>query len=207
MSNFTPCMVKLANKDCVVIGGGKVAARKVISLLHAKCHVKVISPELCSGLKEIIDQCTYEKRMFQKDDTRGAFLVVAATNSKAINMEIYKESVDSVPFLNIVDDQQLSNFFLPSVVERGPLQIAISTTGTSPLVTKNIKQKVEALFGPEYEPYLKIIGELRKEIIETVGDSDEKKRLLLKLSSEELLVAFQENDAVGIDNFISDLWN
>ncbi|MDG5786189.1 bifunctional precorrin-2 dehydrogenase/sirohydrochlorin ferrochelatase [Evansella sp. AB-P1] len=206
MSEFTPCMVKLANKRCTVIGGGKVAFRKIVALLSSHCKVKVISPFLCPELEEIISQCEYEQRPYKKGDTEGAFIVVAATDKKEINMDIYHDAIDHVPFLNIVDDQSLSNFFIPSILQRGPLQIAISTTGASPIVTKKIFDKLANTFGEEYEPYLKKIKEVRNEILMHVKDPAEKKAMLKRLSEDELLDAFMQKDEQRIQSFIRSVW-
>ncbi|ADU29154.1 precorrin-2 dehydrogenase/sirohydrochlorin ferrochelatase family protein [Evansella cellulosilytica] len=204
MAKFTPCMVKLNGKKAVVVGGGKVAYRKVQQLLSNQCKVKVISPDLCDELDSIIDQCDYENRSYVNGDTEGSFIVIAATNDKAINEAIY-EDAQQAPFINIVDNQKLSNFFLPAVVDRGALQIAISTTGTSPIFTKKIREQLETLFGTEYEAYLEKIGELRQDIIKQAKNVSQKKELLEQLTDDELLEAFRENDETKIEAYISNI--
>ncbi|MBU9711889.1 precorrin-2 dehydrogenase/sirohydrochlorin ferrochelatase family protein [Evansella tamaricis] len=210
MSDFKPCMVNLTGKKSVVVGGGTVAARKVAGLLDAGCHVKVISPFLCEELRERIGEFEFEQRKFESGDTAGAFVVIAATDSPEVNKRVCDEGRDHVPFLNIVDNQELSNFFFPTVVERGPLQIAISTTGTSPSVAKKIRVKLEKEFGIEYQEYLETIGKLRSDIIKKCHDlgmdSDVKKALLRQLAEDEWLDAFKAGDQKKVDALIAGVW-
>lgn len=162
---YYPVMLNLENKNCVVVGGGKVATRKIASLMQAKANITVVSPEFT---KEILqwneaNLLSIKKKPFDTDDVKDAFLVVAATNSSQINLQVF-DALNPNQLINIVDHPELCNFIVPTTIHRGKLTIAISTSGSSPLLAKKIKLDLEEILDDSYEQYLNFLDEARKEI-------------------------------------------
>lgn len=183
---YYPVFVNLKKKRCVVVGGGKVAERKVLSLLDAGANVTVISPELTSTLEKHKDigRIKHVKRHYKSGDLKDAFLVIAATSDKGINSKVSRDA----PFLvNVVDTPELANFIVPSVVRRGPMTIAISTSGASPAVAKTVRKELELLYNRDFGQFLTFLGQLRKKAIRDIPDDKKRERFLKEVASKEIL--------------------
>lgn len=180
MTEYYPVFLNLKNKLCVVIGGGKVAERKVISLLKAGAKVKIISPEVTETLKKLIQtrDIQWEKRPYQEEDLKEAFLVIAATSSPEVQVRVFQEAEEKGIPCNVVDKPELCSFIVPSVVQRGDLLIAISTGGASPAVARRIREKLESLFGEEYTIYLRLMRKIREKVLAKNLSPEEKERKL-----------------------------
>lgn len=181
MANY-PIMVNLENKDCVVVGGGRVATRKIANLLEAKAKVVVVSISSSVEIKEWAkaNLLHWKKKEFEKDDVKKAFLVIAATDSLETNRQVY-DSVSANQLINVVDVPNLCNFTVPTVLRRGKLAIAVSTTGGSPLLAKKIKQDLSEIYDDSYEQYLEFLDVTRKDIIAKISDYRVKSILLQHL--------------------------
>lgn len=142
-----PLFLKLENEKCLVIGGGVIAERKTLSLIESGAAVTLISPDITNKLDELIKQniVHYYNRLFKRGDTNGFFLVIAATNSTAVNQIIYDEAVFSQTLINCVDDPENCNFYVPAQVKRGDLQIAISTSGKLPLFAGRFRKFLDSI--------------------------------------------------------------
>lgn len=181
---YYPAFLNLRDRLCVVIGGGRVAERKVLALLEAKARVKVISPELTQTLVELFNEkkITWEKREYREGDLEGAWLVIAATNDPEIQKKVLEEAEKRKIFCNVVDVPELCSFIVPSVIRRGDLVLAISTSGSSPAVARRIRETLERLFGWEYEVYLKLMKSLREQILNMQLSPEEKEQKLQRLA-------------------------
>ena len=184
--NYYPAFLDLRGKKAVVVGGGRIAERKVISLMKAGAEVTVISPSLTSRLS----RAKYDKRIshlsrgYRKGDLRGSFLVIAATDSEAINSRIAREAPALV---NVVDVPSECNFIAPSVVKRGPLILAISTGGASPAVAKTLRKELEGAYGPEISGYLRFLRQVRVKALAGIGQKEKREAFLKGLSSGKML--------------------
>ncbi|SES38947.1 precorrin-2 dehydrogenase/sirohydrochlorin ferrochelatase family protein [Salipaludibacillus aurantiacus] len=205
MSDFIPGMIRFDGQPCLVVGGGKVAARKIRKLVACKAEITVISPELHPDTAELQHNFHFLKRAFKQGDTKGAFFVVAASDNSQINLDIYNEAKHHVPLYNIADNQKHSNFFFPAVMERGPLKISVSTSGASPIVSKKIIVQLQQLFSADYEPFLETIGGLRQQILEANVPAEIKKVLLNTLADDKLLNAYKKKDEKMIESIISEV--
>jgi precorrin-2 dehydrogenase/sirohydrochlorin ferrochelatase len=163
MSCYPICLNNLDDILCVVVGGGSVAERKTRSLLEAGAAVKIVSPELTTGLQQLADQgkLTHVSRSCQPGDVEGAFLVVAATDDPETNKAVAREASGSQMLVNVVDDPQLGNFTMPATLSRGALSVSVSTGGRSPALAAHVKKRLEHVVGPEYADFTDILGELR----------------------------------------------
>lgn len=154
-----------------------MAERKVAGLLEAGARVKVIAPEVTEGLSRLAEEgrIELELRPYRRGDLRGAFLVIAATDDPKVQEEVFAEAEEERIFCNVVDRPALCSFIVPSVVKRGRLQLAISTSGASPALARRLREQLEEQFGPEYEEYLELMARWRQEILAR-GLSEEEKR-------------------------------
>jgi len=190
-----PMFLKLSARPCLVVGAGAVAESKIASLLEAGGRARVVAPEATAQVRSWAQSNTIEwrQRPFQPDDLDGMFLVVAATSSTELHERIFDEATRRGVLCNIVDVPPLCDFYYPSVVQRGALQIAISTAGLSPALAQRLRNQLEDQFGPEYEEWLMRLGEAREKLHAAKIDPEERKRLLHQDASEEAFEAFRRN--------------
>ncbi len=183
MSLYYPIFLKVEQKLCVVVGGGPVAERKITSLLEAGARIKVIAPEVTERIKTLAREgkIIWEERPYRSGDLKDAFLVIAATNDPQVQEEVFAEAEERKIFCNVVDKPALCSFIVPSVVKRGRLQIAISTSGASPALAKRLREQLEELFGPEYAEYLELMAAWRKEILARELPEAERQKLFEQL--------------------------
>jgi precorrin-2 dehydrogenase/sirohydrochlorin ferrochelatase len=184
INEFFPVFLNLKNKLCIVIGGGKVAERKVENLLTSQAKVKVISPEVTLKLKKLAEEgkIEWERRVYKKGDLDSAWLVIAATDNPEIQKEIFKEAEEKRIFCNVVDVPELCSFIVPSTIRRGLLTIAISTSGVSPAVARRLRETLEEIIGEEYVLYVELMKDLRKQILNLNLSPEEKEEKLQKLA-------------------------
>ncbi len=187
-----PVFLKLSLRPCLVVGAGAVAESKIASLLEASARVRVVAPEATPQVRSWSQSNTIEwrQRAFEPGDLDGMFLVVAATSSTELHERIFAEATRRGVLCNIVDVPALCDFYYPSVVQRGPLQIAISTAGLSPALAQRLRKQLEDQFGPEYEEWLVQLGEAREKLHSAKMDPEVRKRLLHQDASEEAFEAF-----------------
>jgi len=190
--NLFPMFLKLSNRPCLVVGAGAIAESKIASLLDAGGHVRVVAPEATPQVRTWAQSkaLDWHQRPFEPADLDGMFLVIAATSSTELHERIFEEATRRSVLCNIVDVPSLCDFYYPSVVQRGALQIAISTAGQSPALAQRLRKQLEAQFGPEYEQWLAYLAEARDKLHSTDMDPDERKRLLHADATEEAFEAF-----------------
>jgi len=189
--HYYPLMLDVADKHCVIIGGGAVAQRKAESLIHAGAKVILISPSYTaqveqwarSGAVSLVRE-TYREGMPQ---LRQAVLVFAATDQAEINAAVRLEAEALGKLVTVADDSARSGFIVPAVVRRGKLVIAVSTGGSSPAVAGKLRDRLERMFGDEYEVYLDLLQELRTRVKELVGSTAERQELFKLMLDWELL--------------------
>jgi precorrin-2 dehydrogenase/sirohydrochlorin ferrochelatase len=184
--NYYPSFLNLIGKRAVVIGGGRVAERKILTLLKADARVTVISPQLTKRIEKEKrkNNIKHISRHYRKGDLKNAFIIIAATDSQAINKHI---SEDALCLVNVVDAPSLCNFIVPSVVKRGPLTIAISTSGVSPAFSKSIRKELEKLYSSEFSRYLKFLEKFRKKAVKEIPDKTKRAAFLKSLASKEII--------------------
>jgi uroporphyrin-III C-methyltransferase/precorrin-2 dehydrogenase/sirohydrochlorin ferrochelatase len=174
--------LKLDGRSCLVVGAGRVAESKIESLVRCGARVRVVAPEATETIQAAAraDQIVWEQRAYESTDLARVFLVVAATSSRKLHEQIYRQARQAGVLCNAVDEPERCDFYYPAVVRRGPLQIAVSTSGRAPVLAQQIRKQLEEQFGPEYGPWTENIGRARSELL--VGS----------LSPEERLVRLRE---------------
>ncbi|WP_025949071.1 precorrin-2 dehydrogenase/sirohydrochlorin ferrochelatase family protein [Geobacillus thermocatenulatus] len=180
-----PIVLHLRGRRAVVVGGGKVAARKVYGLLEAEADVVVIAPEAVPDIEALAakGEIVWRKKTFAEDDLAGAFLVIAATNDRNVN-EAVAQAATPGQLVNVVDDPERCDFHVPAVVRRGSLTIAVSTEGASPAVARRIRRELEEQYGEEYGPYLQFLRKARDIILREMADDAARKQLFRALAAD-----------------------
>ena len=187
--SFYPVFVELEGKKVVVVGGGKVAYRKVLALMECGATIHLAGRELTQALRELIDngRIHFLGREFNEGSLENAFMVIAATDDKELNHQISKCARKMGILVNAVDQPPDCDFIVPSILKRGDLQIAISTSGKSPALARRIRKRLEAQFGEEYATFLAMMGHLRKEILSLGLPQKENSRIFQKIVDSDLL--------------------
>jgi precorrin-2 dehydrogenase/sirohydrochlorin ferrochelatase len=188
---YYPAFLNLNAKKAVVIGGGKVAERKVLALIKAGAFVKVISLNTTKTIEGLRKKglLTHIKRRYRKGDLKDAFIVISGTSSAQTNTKIAQHARHLV---NVIDTPSEGNFIAPSIVKRGPLTIAISTEGCSPAVAKAIRKELEKLYGTEFTHYLRFLGIIRKKAMKEIKDDKKREEFLKGLASEKIFNALRK---------------
>ena len=205
MNTYYPVYIELREQPCVVIGGGKIAEGKVEGLLAARASVTVISPELTPRLHELAEknQISYFARAYQPGDLTGAFLVICATDQAEINHQVWEEATGNRQLVNVVDDTPRCNFIAPSILRKGDLTIAISTSGKAPALAVRLKERLQRELGPEYERFLELAGELREPLAQHIPDFETRKALWYELVDSEILDVLARGDEQAARDMIS----
>ena len=187
---YYPAFLNLQGKKVVVVGGGKVAERKVMTLLRAGAVVTVISPLLTKRLQKAKEagHMHHLSRTYRKGDLKDSFMVIAATDAPEINTSV---AADAPGLLNVVDVPSECNFIAPSVVERGPLVFAISTGGTSPAFAKAVRREIEKSYGKVFSDYLGFVKTLRSRAMQEITDKSAREKFLKGLASGDILEALR----------------
>lgn len=186
--NEYPVMIRLDGKSVVVIGGGRVAERKVRTLLETNGDVKVISPAITVAMSEWVrsGKLNWSPKEFEPQDLEGAFLVIGATNQRELNQRVLR-SVPEHSLVNIVDDPDNSTFIMPSLFRRGRLTVSVSTSGASPGLAKRIRDELANRLDEAYEEYAEFLYQCRQNIKAEVADSTERQAILTRLLEEDFL--------------------
>lgn len=165
--DYFPIFLDLKDKACTVIGGGEVAFRKITLLRKAGALVTVVAPELCAGLQALAasGDIAHKAQTYAVDTLDGAHLVIAATNRREVNAEVSRDAQAQLKPVNAVDDPELCSFIVPSIVDRSPVLIATSTGGSSPVLARMIRSKLDTLFPATYGELAKLAKKFRKQAI------------------------------------------
>lgn len=195
-----PIFVSIRNKPCVVIGGGLVATRKVSSLMDSGANITVISPVVTKEIQQHLASGSLEHyaREFVDSDLTGAYLVFAATDNRKVNRRIGDLAQAQHQLVNIADDPDHCNFVLPSVLDRSPVVIAVSTGGASPVLARQLRMQLEAMIPSACGRLAGITEEYRKKVKSFFPQQIQRKQFwenALKGPVSELVYAGQEDSA------------
>ncbi len=175
---FLPVYLDLQDKTCLVVGGGMVAARKIRLLLSAGAQVTLVSPENCDEVNEMVkqDKVTFHQRPFSAEDIDGQTLIIASTDNGPINKQIAElAAANNIP-CNVVDNPDNGSFIMPSVIDRSPVLVAVSTGGSSPVLARIIKARLESLIPAGYGKLAEIAAEYRDKIKQSFANGSTRKR-------------------------------
>jgi precorrin-2 dehydrogenase/sirohydrochlorin ferrochelatase len=191
MKSLFPMFVKLDGRQVLVVGAGRVGEPKIRGLLPTGAKIRVVAREASEGVREWgrTGEITVEERDFLLSDLDQVFLVVVATSSRELNQLIYREAQGRRILCNIVDVPEQCDFYYPAVVQRGDLQIAISTSGQSPSLAQKLRQQLERQFGPGYAHWVAELGGTRRKVLASDLHPERKRDLLQSLASAEAFEA------------------
>jgi precorrin-2 dehydrogenase/sirohydrochlorin ferrochelatase len=202
---YIPIFLDVTGRECVVVGGGEVAARKVEPLLEAGAHVTVVSPRLSPPLDSLAARglVTHIARDYQRGDIRGSVLVYAATDDPKLHRELVAEARALGIPANVVDVPELCTFISPAVVNQGELQIAISTGGASPAFAARLRHALEDQFGTEYAMTLEVLRAARRRLHAEEIDPANRMRRLKELADSALPDAIAVGDVAAIERILA----
>jgi precorrin-2 dehydrogenase/sirohydrochlorin ferrochelatase len=192
--DYYPAWLDLNGKSCFVVGGGQIAERKISALLEAGADVTVISPKVSFVISEWIEQGLVKGliQSYHSEDSVNAFLIIAATNVAYVNEQVYRDAAARGQLINRVDAPEQSNFIVPAVLRRGKLVIAVSTSGASPSLAVEIRQKLEQQYGEEYELYVEFLGELRIMVQQRIEDPGQRRMILKQALESDIMTSIRE---------------
>lgn len=182
-----PVYLKLAKQRCLTVGAGKSIEEKIPTLLACGATVTVVAPTATPKIQRLAEaqKLVLLTRRFESQDLDDVFLCVVATSSKATNQAIFAQAQQRGVLCNVVRDGSHCNFYYPAVVKRGPLQIAISTAGHSGALAKRLREELEQEFGPEWENWLRWLGEARSSLYDDPLSPRQRRTMLHKLASRK----------------------
>ncbi|MNK27183.1 Precorrin-2 dehydrogenase [compost metagenome] len=189
MAKYIPIMIKAGGLRCVVIGGGPVAERKTLQLLKSGADIKLISPSVTGPLDQAAQEGSliWYNRTFMEGDLQGASLVYTTTDQASVNERVAKEAGQLGIPVNISGPGLGGTFISPSVVRRGDLIIAVSTSGAGPAVSARISREIDQSYGNEYETYIDFLSEIRSVVKSTVHDGARRRELLKAAAEMDIL--------------------
>jgi precorrin-2 dehydrogenase/sirohydrochlorin ferrochelatase len=204
---YYPILLDLAGKRVLVVGGGKVAQRKIESLLEHGALVQVIAKELNSQIALMAEEglIHYAGQDFSESHLDKAFLVIAATNDASLNRRVSEKAQQKGLLVNAVDQPSDCNFIVPSVLRRGDLVVAVSTSGKSPAFARKVREDLEEHFGDEFESFLTLMGNLRERILSQGLSQEQNKELFEKLIASRLLRSIREKEWERAASIISEV--
>lgn len=206
MDRYYPILLDIKGKKCKVIGGGRVAERKVTALLEYGAIVEVISPWVTDKLLKYYNEnkIILVQRNYIYGDLENSYLVFAATNDQKVNELCIKECKENRILLNVVDHPKMCDFIVPANVNRGDLNISISTNGKSPMLSRKIRLELEELFTDEYREYLEVLGDIRKRAKVEIKDINKRREIFYNLVYSDIFERYLKGEET---NFKDALYN
>ncbi len=201
---YYPINLDIQGRRCLVVGGGSVGTRKVITLLNCGAAVSVVSPRTTEKLNELAKAgtITLQSRSYRTTDLKDVFLVIGATDDDTLNQEISSDADSRDILCNIADRPAVCNFILPSIVHRGDLVITISTSGKSPALAKKLRKTLERQFGEEYAAMLQLMGAIREKLLRQAHEPEAHKHLFNQLIDNGLLEMIREGRKDDINGLL-----
>lgn len=184
---YYPVYFDLNGKEVLVVGGGQVAYRKVRTLVEHGAIVRIVSPEIIKELRAMVDgkTCFWDRKEYTSEDIGSAFIIFSCTQRENINQQVARDAQACCRPVNVVDNPQICSFIVPALLERGHLSIAVSTSGKSPIVARQIRDELEKLYGEEMELYLDMLGEWRKTVKQKLPQ-DRREKFWAKVTDGEV---------------------
>ncbi|MGI6413941.1 MAG: precorrin-2 dehydrogenase/sirohydrochlorin ferrochelatase family protein [Syntrophomonadaceae bacterium] len=209
---YYPIFINLEGKNCLIIGGGKVAERKAATLLDYKANIRIVSPQV----EDTIDKWSQEHRLswrqgeFQESDLKDIFMAFVATDDQKITESVVQLCRSRGILVNAVDDPPSCDFFVPSILRQQSLVIAISTEGKSPMFAKRLRKELEKIITPAYGELVELLGEQRDFVKKNIHNISERAKLFEEMvysDALELLKAGEKDKArERIKKCISSWW-
>lgn len=185
---YFPLFLDISGKNFLVVGSGKVAERKIRTLLRFKANIKVVSSRISKNVKKMAEKglIVAKEKNYETSDLDGIDFVISATNDSKINRKISLDAKNLKIPVNVVDDPELCDFIMPSIVKRGQMVLAISTSGRLPFLSKKLRMDLEKMVDSDYLKYFLKMAKVREKIKGEIRDKKEKERMLKILSNMDV---------------------
>jgi len=163
---YLPLFVDLKGRCCLVVGGGDIAARKSGLLLKAQATVTIVSPAVSATTQALIDagKVTWLKAKFAAEHLQNKLLVIAATDNETVNRDVHAQAKAQNILVNVADCPELCDFILPSILDRSPIVVAVSSGGKSPILARQLRARLETLIPPTYGRLADLVGRYRQAV-------------------------------------------
>ncbi|HEG4447101.1 TPA: uroporphyrinogen-III C-methyltransferase [Aeromonas hydrophila] len=207
--DYLPIFCRLDNKPVLLVGGGEVAERKARLLLDAGAQLTVVAPELDPELAELAANGSIEwlAGEFAPQQLTGKWLVVAATDRREVNALVYQSANQAGIFANVVDDPKRSSFIMPSIIDRSPLMVAISSGGKAPVLARLLREKLEALLPQHLGAVAAFAGSLRERVKARFASMGERRRFWERLlGADRLGQALARGDSASANQLADSLF-
>jgi siroheme synthase-like protein len=190
-TSLFPMFLKLAGRKALVVGAGEIASAKIASLLDAGARVKVVAPRALDSVRELACDgwIEWHQREFRAEDLDGVFLAIAGTADTGVNFSVFSEAGRRGILCNAVDDPPNCDFYFGAVVKRGALQVAISSAGESPALVQRLRREIDARLDAGTGEWLRVVGELRREVLAAYPASEARKQSLHELAQVQVCEA------------------
>ncbi len=204
---FFPVYLNLKAKRVVVVGGGEVAERKVLSLLGTGALIVVISPRFTAKLEALAaeNRIQAHRRNYVHGDCAGAVLVFSAVDDPEAGRSVWKEASEANIFINTADQPSLCAFIMPAVVQRGNIGIAISTGGSSPALAARLGRKISRLIGPEYAILADLMARARSSVRARIQNEEERKAVQYRILDSNVLQLLRRHDLAGAEHRLQEI--
>ena len=204
---YYPVNLDIQGRNCLVIGGGAVGTRKAAALLACGAEVTVVSPDATEKLRGLLlsKKLNWIQRSYRSCDLEGRFLVMGATDDEALNRRIHGDARRLSILCNIADRPDECDFILPSVLNRGDLIIAISTSGKSPAFARHLRLEMADRYGDEYAEFLRLMGAIREQLLAADHAPEAHRPLFEELISRGLIDRVRRKDISGVDALLVEI--
>lgn len=195
-----PMFADLTGRRCAVIGGGAIATGKVATLVEHGAVVRLVSPQVTSGLTRMIEDgliAEHAPRTYVPGDLEGCFLVIAATDSEQVNRSVRQDAEARNMLCNVIDAPSLCSFIVPSTVRRGDLALAVSTGGASPVLARHVRRQLEEAYGPEWDGLTALMRELRDDLKARYAEMPARREAVERLLASDVLRLLADGDDSG----------
>jgi len=198
--SLLPLFIDIKNKPCLVIGGGTIAYRKVKMLSKAEANITIVAPDICSQLKSHCEKTgiSIKSREFDDKDINNQVLVIAATDNKSLNKHISDLAKQQNILVNVADDFKHGDVVLPSIIDRDPIQIAVTTGGASPVLARLLRRNLERCTPSAYGSLASLVEKYRQTTTEQITDNDSRRRFweeVLQGPIAEMVLAGKSSEA------------
>ena len=180
---YLPIFLRITGQKALVVGGGQIALRKVTMLMRAGAHIRLVAERIDPALKKALSGEDHEviQRSFGHEDLFGVKIVVAATNDEAVNQDVYREANSRHLPVNVVDNPDLCDFIFPSIVDRSPLVVAVSSSGQSPMLARLLRSRLETFIPSGYGRLAGFLGGYREKVKQVIPDMSVRMRFWEKM--------------------------
>ena len=191
---YYPIFIDVEDRSVVIIGGGNVCARKAETMMRYGANVTVVSPQLTAEIEAWArdGRIRIQRKEYEESDIEGASMVIASTDDECINGRIARDCRRRRIPVNVVDVTHLCEFIVPAIIEKGSIQVAVSTGGKSPALARTLKEDLQRLIGPEYAEINDLLGELRPSAKKVLPTDTDRKRFFDGILARGVLQMLRE---------------